>query len=241
MEIVPAKGPISGATRTQATDAVTDEGLRTYMQQVYNYMGAGLAVTGVVAYFTADSGMYASIASTLWIWPAILAPLAFVLVLSFGMDRIKYGTAQLLFWAFSAAMGLSLASVFLLFTGASIARVFIITGATFAAMSLYGYTTKADLSRFGSFLFMGLIGVIIASVTNIFIGSSALQFAVSIIGVIVFIGLTAWDTQQIKDGYLAQETGDDTGKTAIFGALQLYLNFINLFTMLLQLLGQRDK
>ena len=211
------------------------------MQQVYNYMGAGLAVTGVVAYFTADSGMYASIASTLWIWPAILAPLAFVLVLSFGMDRIKYGTAQLLFWAFSVAMGLSLASVFLLFTGASIARVFIITGATFAAMSLYGYTTKADLSRFGSFLFMGLIGVIIASVTNIFIGSSALQFAVSIIGVIVFIGLTAWDTQQIKDGYLAQETGDNTGKTAIFGALQLYLNFINLFTMLLQLLGQRDK
>ena len=241
MAIVPAKRPIGGPTQSPIAQAIVDEGLRTYMLRVYNYMGAGLAVTGVVAYLAADSGLYASIASTPWIWAVILAPLAFVLVLSFGMERISFGTAQLLFWGFSATMGLSLASVFLVFTGASIARVFFITGATFGAMSLYGYTTKADLSRIGSFLFMGLIGIIIASVVNIFIGSSALQFAVSIIGVIIFIGLTAWDTQQIKDGYLADETGDAVGKKAIFGALQLYLDFINLFTLLLQLLGQRDK
>ena len=241
MAIVPANRPIGGPTQSPTAQAIVDEGLRTYMLRVYNYMGAGLAVTGVVAYLAADSGLYASIASTPWIWAVILAPLAFVLVLSFGMERISFGTAQLLFWGFSATMGLSLASVFLVFTGASIARVFFITGATFGAMSLYGYTTKADLSRIGSFLFMGLIGIIIASVVNIFVGSSALQFAVSIIGVIIFIGLTAWDTQQIKDGYLADETEDAVGKKAIFGALQLYLDFINLFTLLLQLFGQRDK
>ena len=241
MKLVRANDPAGGVSRTPSARAAVDEGLRAYMLQVYNYMGAGLAVTGLVAYFAAISGVYASIASTLWIWPVIFAPLAFVLVLSFGIERISVRMAQLLFWVFSAAMGLSLASIFLVFTGASIARVFFITAATFGAMSVYGYTTKSDLSHIGSFLFMGLIGIIIASMVNIFIGSSAVQFAVSIIGVIVFVGLTAWDTQQIKDDYYDHDLGDVAGKKAIFGALQLYLDFINLFNMLLQLFGERDK
>lgn len=218
-----------------------DVGLRAYMLRVYNYMGAGLALTGVVAYAAATSGMYAAIAGTPWIWLVILSPLAFVVLLSIGFDRMGVRTAQLGFWVFAAVMGLSLASIFLHFTGASIARLFFITGATFGAMSLYGYTTKNDLSRIGSFLFMGLIGIVIAALVNLVIGSSALQFAISVIGVIVFTGLTAWDTRQIKDSYVEQDTGDLAGKKAIFGALQLYLNFINLFTSLLQLFGQRDR
>jgi hypothetical protein len=154
---------------------------------------------------------------------------------------MQASTAQLLFWLFSGVMGLSLASIFLVFTGASIARVFFITAGTFAAMSLYGYTTRRDLSQFGSFLMMGLIGIIIASIVNIFIGSTALQFAISVIGVIVFVGLTAWDTQSIKQQYyeLQYADGETAGKAAIMGALRLYLDFINLFMMLLQLLGAR--
>jgi FtsH-binding integral membrane protein len=169
----------------------------------------------------------------------MLAPLGFVLALSFGIQRMSSGTAMVLFWLYAAVMGLSLGGIFLVYTGTSIARVFFITAATFAAMSLYGYTTKSDLSGLGSFLFMGLIGLVIASLVNVFIGSNALQFAISIIGVIVFVGLTAYDTQRIKEMYLASDNPEIAGKKAILGALALYLDFINLFMMLLQLFGQR--
>jgi hypothetical protein len=220
--------------------AEIDAGLRSYMLRVYNYMASGLALTGMVATVAAFSGFYAAIAGTPLIWLVMLAPLGFVLALSFGIDRFSAGTTQLLFWLFAAVMGLSLAGIFLVFTGASIARVFFITAGMFAATSLYGYTTKTDLTRFGAFLFMGMIGIVIAGLVNLFIGSSALQFAISVIGVIVFTGLTAWDTQRIKEGYLTLG-GDGTlaEKSAITGALSLYLDFINLFTMLLQLLGTK--
>jgi FtsH-binding integral membrane protein len=216
-----------------------DAGLRAHMLRVYNYMAVGVALTGIVAYVTAASGLYQAIAATPLIWVVILAPLGFVLILSFGIERMSAGTAAMLFWLYAAVMGLSMGSIFLVFTGTSIARVFFITAATYGAMSLYGYTTKADLARFGSFLLMGLIGLIIASIVNIFLGSSALQFAISIIGVIVFVGLTAYDTQRIKQIYLESDAGDVQRKKAIMGALALYLDFINLFMILLQLLGQR--
>ena len=216
-----------------------DVGLRDYMLRIYNYMASGLALTGIVAYFFAQSGLYASLAATPLIWLVMLAPLGLVMWLSFGIERMQAATAQLLFWLYAGLMGLSLASVFLVFTGESVARVFFITAGTFAAMSIYGYTTQRDLSQWGSFLMMGLIGIIIASLVNIFVGSSALQFAISVIGVIVFTGLTAWDTQRIKEVYLETDPGDVLTKKAVMGALTLYLDFINLFVMLLQLVGQR--
>jgi hypothetical protein len=219
--------------------AEIDAGLRQYMVRVYSYMAAGLAISGFVAYFAASTGFYQQIAGTPLIWIVMLAPLGMVLLLGFGINRMSIGAAFLAFWLFAALMGLSLAGVFLVFTGASIARVFFISAATFAAMSLYGYTTGSDLSRFGAFLFMGLIGIVIASLVNIFVGSNALQFAISVIGVIVFTGLTAYDTQRIKQVYLASDPADMTTKKAILGALTLYLDFINLFIMLLQLTGQR--
>jgi FtsH-binding integral membrane protein len=175
-----------------------DASLRAYMLRVYNYMSGGFALTGAVAYGAESSGFYQAIAATPLIWLVMLAPLAFVLVLIFGIQRMSAATATLLFWIYAAVMGLSLGSIFLVFTGTSIARVFFITAATYGAMSLYGYTTRSDLSGFGSFLLMGLIGILIASIVNIFVGSSTLQFAISIIGVIVFVGLTAYDTQRIR-------------------------------------------
>ena len=219
--------------------AEIDAGLRAHMQRVYGYMAGGLALTGLVAYLAAASGFYQSIAATPLIWLVTLAPLGFVLILSFGIQRMAAGTAMLLFWLYAAVMGLSLGGIFLVFTGESIARAFFITAATFGAMSLYGYTTRSDLSRFGSFLMMGLIGIVIASLVNIFLGSSALQLAISIIGVIVFVGLTAYDAQRIKEMYLESDTGEIAGKKAVLGALALYLDFINLFMILLQLFGQR--
>jgi FtsH-binding integral membrane protein len=216
-----------------------DANLRDYMQRVYGYMAGGLALTGIVAYAAAVSGFYQSIAGTPLIWVVMLAPLGFVLALSFGVERMSAATATVLFWVYAAVMGLSLGGIFLVYTGTSIARVFFITAATFGAMSLYGYTTRSDLSGFGSFLLMGLIGIIIASIVNIFLGSSALQFAISIIGVIVFVGLTAYDTQRIKQTYLESDTGEIATKKAVLGALALYLDFINLFMMLLHLFGQR--
>jgi uncharacterized protein len=216
-----------------------DVGLRDYMLRIYNYMASGLALTGIVAYFFASSGLYLSLAQTPLIWLVMLAPLGLVMWLSYGINRMSAGTAQAIFWIFAGVMGLSMASIFLRFTGASIARVFFITAGTFAAMSLYGYTTQRDLSKFGSFLFMGLIGIIIASLVNLFLASSALQFAISVIGVLVFTGLTAYDTQSIKEMYVAYDDGQVAGKKAIMGALRLYLDFINLFMMLLQLMGAR--
>lgn len=219
--------------------AAIDEGLRAHMLRIYNYMASGLALTGIVAYVAAFSGFYQAIAGTPLLWLVMLAPLGFVLALSFGIQRMSAGTAQLLFWAYAGVMGLSLAGIFLVFTGASIARVFFITAGTFAAMSLYGYTTRTDLSRFGSFLMMGLIGIVIASLVNLFVGSSAVQFAISVIGVLVFVGLTAWDTQRIKEMYVETLGPELAGKTAILGALTLYLDFVNLFMFLLQFFGQR--
>jgi uncharacterized protein len=229
----------SGLTGTARSAPAVDAGLRAYMLRIYNYMAGGLAVTGIVAYLATATGVYQSIAGTPLIWLVILAPLAFVLILSFGIERMSAGTASLLFWTYAAVMGLSLGGIFLVFTGTSIARVFFITAATFGAMSLYGYTTRSDLSAVGSFLFMGLIGVIIASVVNIFLGSSTLQFVISIVGVIVFVGLTAYDTQRIKELYLESDSLETAGKKAILGALSLYLDFINLFMLMLQLFGQR--
>ncbi len=222
--------------------AIFDEGLRKHMLRVYNYMGLGLIITGIVAFVVSQTpALYVPIFSTPLKWVVMLAPLAFVFFFSFRIHAMSAATAQMAFWAFAAVMGLSLSSVFLVFTGTSIARTFFITATMFGAMSLYGYTTKRDLSKFGSFLMMGLIGVVIASIVNIFLGSSALQFAISVIGVVVFVGLTAWDTQNIKEQYAENFDQESQQKLAVFGALSLYLNFVNLFQLLLSLTGQREE
>lgn len=219
-----------------------DAGLRQHMLRVYNFMTLGLAITGVVALLVASTpALYVPIFTTPLKWVVMLAPLAFILVLSWRFDRMSVGALQGTFWAFCAVMGVSMASIFLVFTGASIARVFFITAAMFAGTSLWGYTTKTDLSRMGSFLMMGLIGIVIASLVNIFVGSSAIQFAVSVIGVVVFTGLTAWDTQRIKEEYAEHLGSEANTKLAVMGALGLYLNFVNLFQMLLHLMGQREE
>jgi FtsH-binding integral membrane protein len=228
------------AYSSTAARVAFDTGLRRYMLNVYNYMASGLALTGIVAYVVANTpSVYQAIFGTPLAWVVMLAPLGFVFFLSFRVDKIKASTAQTLYWAFAAVMGLSMATIFLAFTGASIARVFFISAGTFAGMSLYGYTTKRDLSGFGTFLFMGLIGIILASLVNLFIGSSAMQFAISVIGVLVFVGLTAYDTQQIKEMYAEHYDHETLGKLSIMGSLRLYLDFINLFMLLLQLFGQR--
>lgn len=224
--------------RTQAAEL--DLGLRAHMQKVFGLMGLGTAITGLVAFFTAQSPtILQAIYGTPLRWVIFLAPLAFVLVLSFGIQRMRAATAQLVFWAFAAVMGLSLASIFLVYTGQSIVTTFFVSSATFFAMALYGYTTKRDLTGLGSFLFMGVIGLVIASIVNIFVASTALQFAISAIGVLIFTGLTAYDTQKIKEMYYAGDDSETGGKKAIMGALSLYLDFINLFMYLLQFLGNR--
>jgi FtsH-binding integral membrane protein len=237
------------ASARAGTAAAIDEGLRSYMLKVYNYMGIGLVVTGLVAYFASAAAVDATGNLTAWgaaiytsplMWVIMLSPLAFVLVLSFGINKLSVGAAQAAFWGFAAIMGLSMSSIFLVYTDASIAKVFFITAATFGAMSLWGYTTKRDLTGMGHFLMMGLIGIIIASVVNIFMQSSGLEFAISIIGVLVFVGLTAYDTQKIKESYSDTFSADVLAKGAIMGALSLYLDFINLFMMLLRLFGNRE-
>jgi FtsH-binding integral membrane protein len=224
--------------------AVIDEGLRSYMLSVYNYMGLALVLTGLTAFATSQSAtMIQVIFGTPLKWVVMLAPLGFIFFLGARAHKMSASAAQMTFWAFAVVMGLSMASIFLVFTGASIARVFFITAATFGAMSLYGYTTKRDLSGMGSFLFMGLIGIVIASLVNIFIGSSMMQFIISLVGVVVFVGLTAYDTQSIKEEYvggLEYQDGEVVTKGAIMGALRLYLDFINLFMMLIHLLGNRE-
>jgi len=235
-----------------ATAADIDQGLRSYMLRVYNYMGIGLVVTGLVSYFTYTqsfieqngrivglTGLGNALYGSPLQWVVMLAPLAFVLVLSFGITKLSVATTQILFWVFAAVMGLSLASIFAVYTGGSIAKVFFISAATFGAMSLYGYTTKRDLTQIGSFLIMGLIGIVIASIVNIFLHSSGLSFAISIIGVLVFVGLTAWDTQKIKESYNVGFGADVLAKGAVMGALSLYLDFLNLFLMLLRLFGNQ--
>jgi len=235
--------------RPQASAAV-DEGLRSYMLAVYNYMASGVLLTGIVAAIVAASpaltqlfyqftpdGRIAGYTGLGWV--ALLAPLGMVMFLSFGAHRMSAKTAQIAFWGFAALMGLSLSSIFFMYTGASLARVFFITAASFGALSLWGYTTKRDLTGMGTFLFMGLVGVVIASLVNLFVHSSALYFIVSVVGVLVFAGLTAYDTQKIKEGYYVAGAGEGRAKMAIMGALSLYLDFINLFLMLLRLFGDR--
>ncbi len=223
----------------RAPAAEIDEGLRSYMLSVYNYMALGLALTGLTAYVVASTpALWAVLFGTPLKWVVMLAPLGFVFFLSARIHRMSVSAAQLSFWGFAVLMGLSMASIFLVFTYTSIARVFFITAATFGAVSLYGYTTRRDLSSFGTFLFMGLIGVVVASLVNLFLQSSAFQFLISIVGVIVFVGLTAYDTQAIKEEYYELDAPETAARKAIMGALRLYLDFINLFIMLLQLFGQ---
>ena len=232
---------------------VIDEGLRAHMLKVYNYMATGILLTGIIALLTFkmsvvtnDSGAIVGltqIGNTLYNsglkWVVMLAPLGVVIYMSFGIKKMSASKAQTTFWVFASLMGLSLSSILLIYTGLSVTRVFFICSATFGAMSIYGYTTKRDLTKLGSFLMMGLIGIIIASVVNIFLKSSMMYFVISILGVLIFVGLTAYDTQKIKNMYSSSDTGELMGKKAVMGALTLYLDFINLFIMLLRLFGQR--
>ncbi len=243
---------------TGAVAGTYDAGLRAYMLRVYNYMLAGLAVTGVTSYITflaavtdnpanaaahlANGIMLTSFGTTLFgplMWVLLIGSFGLVMFLSFRIQKMSVSAARTSFLVYAGLIGVTFASLFLVFTQMSIATVFFITAATFGAMSLYGYTTQRDLSGFGSFLFMGLIGIIIASVVNIFIGSTMMQWVISVAGVLIFTGLTAYDTQWIKESYAVSDDGTVAGRKAVFGALKLYLDFINLFVMLLQLLGNR--
>jgi uncharacterized protein len=218
-----------------------DPGLRYYLLNVYNHMGGGLVVTGAVAYATAASGFYRTFLGTPLFWIVLFAPLILVGLLSFRVERMSLGAAQLAFWSYAALVGLSLSTIFVIYTETSIAEAFFISAATFGAMSVVGYTSQTDISKFGWFLMMGLIGIIIASVVNLFLGSPAFQFAISIIGVVVFVGLTAWGTQRIKSIYIESEDLNIAGKKAIMGALALYLDFLNIFLLLLRLTGNRRR
>ncbi len=261
-----------GQTIGRTDTIAVDQGLRAYMLHIYNYMVLGLAITGLAALgiymlsvtddantamkvlrsgaqipvpigktmFLTPIGYYVFASPLKWV--VMLSPLALVFVLSFGIERLRPAVAQVLFWIFAALMGLSLGSIFMVFTHTSIVRVFFITAASFGALSLWGYTTQRDLTGMGSFLFMGLFGVILASLVNLFLLAPMLQWVISVIGVLVFAGLTAWDTQSLKNEYLyAAMDGEIAERSSIKGALSLYLNFINLFTLLLQLLGQREE
>ena len=244
-----------GRAATGVDAATLDAGLRAYMLRVYNWMASGLLLTAMVAYFVSSvpgvSELFYTVvrtprgyatAPTILGYIAMFSPLAFVLVLSFGINKLSRPAVQALFWAFCAAMGASMANIFVIYTGASIGSTFFVTSGMFAATSLYGYTTKADLTKLGSFMMMGLIGIILASVVNMFLGSSALAFAISVIGVLVFVGLTAYDTQRIKADYVEHayaEGSDEAGKRSVMDALGLYLNFINLFQLMLQFMGVR--
>ncbi|OWV71471.1 hypothetical protein ATY77_13195 [Rhizobium sp. R634] len=229
------------------TGEMIDQGLRAYMLKVYNLMALGLAITGVAAYlgfnFAVQDGHLTQFGELLFRsplrWVVILAPLAAVFFLSFRINRMSVAAAQTTFWVYAALVGLSLSSIFLVYTGESVVQTFFVTAASFGALSLYGYTTKRDLSAMGSFLIMGLFGLIIASIVNIFLASSALQFAISVIGVLIFAGLTAYDTQRIKELYYEADDVAVAGRKAIMGALTLYLDFINLFMFLLQFMGNR--
>ncbi|MDA7606339.1 Bax inhibitor-1/YccA family protein [Pelagibacteraceae bacterium] len=244
-------------TKSSVSEEIIDQGLRAYMLKVYNYMASGVLLTGVISLlvFKFSGGMNITLGPTGFSgltnpfgellfnsgfkWLVMLAPLGIVMYLSFGIAKMSASKAQSTFWVFAALMGASLASIFIVYTQMSIARVFFITSGTFGAMSIYGYTTKRDLTKLGSFLMMGLFGIIIASVVNIFMKSTMMYFVISILGVLIFVGLTAYDTQKIKNSYLESDSGELMGKKAVMGALTLYLDFINLFIMLLRLFGQR--
>ena len=246
------RDPFARATTTidQSQAISRDAGLRAYMLRIYNYMASALALTGIVAMFTANSpallqmfyhvqGDHVVGLSGLG-YLVMFSPIGLVLWLGMGINRMSVGTAQGIFWAYSILIGLSLSTIFLTFTGESIARAFFVTAGTFGAMSLYGYTTKRDLSGMGSFMIMGLIGLLVASVVNIFLHSSALNFATSVLGVVIFVGLTAWDTQKLKGMYYAiGGNADALAKSSIMGALSLYMDFINIFMYMLRFMGDR--
>ncbi len=244
--------PTQYGAGTRAQGAAVDAGLRAHMLKVYNYMTMALVLTGAVAWFTYRAAVdpssptgFSDLGMSLYFsplrWVVMLAPLGFVFFLAARIGKMATATAQMVFWAFAGMMGLSLSSILIVYTGESITRVFFITAAMFGSMSLWGYTTKRDLSGMGSFLFMGLIGIIIAMVVNIFMQSEAMAFVISVLGVLIFVGLTAWDTQKIKSLYLGSRENDETvGKLAIMGALTLYLDFINMFLFMLRLFGNRN-
>jgi FtsH-binding integral membrane protein len=219
--------------------AARDVGLRSYMLSVYNYMASGVLLTGIVAMLFANSGYAEVVMATPLRWLIILAPLGFVMAMSFGLTRMSTGTLQTLFWAFSVAMGLSMSTIFLVYTGTSIAQTFFAVAAGFAGLSLWGYTTKKDLTGWGTFLIMGVVGLLVAMVVNIFLQSSAMALVISALGVLIFAGLTAYDTQKIKSMYAHVRGTDMQGKVVIMGALNLYLDFINMFMFLLSFMGDR--
>jgi FtsH-binding integral membrane protein len=242
---------VATARAGYADRVAIDAGLRAHMIRVYNYMAGGVALTGLIAWLTFTASVTESAAGlqltplgqTLFgsplLWVLILAPLGLVMVMSFGINRLSAGAALTLFFVYAGLLGISMATIFLAFTEASITRVFFISAASFGALSLWGYTTQRDLTGFGSFLFMGLIGIVIASLVNIFLRSSGLDWVISVIGVLVFAGLTAFDTQKIKEMYDPMDDGTIAGRKAVMGALSLYLDFVNLFMMLLRLFGDR--
>ena len=238
----------NNAQTAARSEARIDQGLRQYMVRVYNYMALGVGLTGVLAYVVANTSLInlfynvqgGAIAPTGLGYLVMFAPLAFILVLSFGINRLSPAAAQALFWTFCGVMGLSLANIFITYTGTSIARVFFVTAIAFGSLSLYGYTTKRNLSSVGTFCFMGLIGIVVASLINIFLQSSMMHFVISVVGVLVFAGLTAYDNQRIRMEYSARDSSAIATKKAVMGALSLYLNFINMFLMLLSLFGNRE-
>ena len=247
--------PRFGATVARGAESAIDAGLRAHMIRVYNYMASGLVITGLAAYIafslaTTTTPTAASVGGGLYLtsfgtalfgglmWVLMLVTLGMVFFLSFRISKMSVGAAQATFWGYAALLGVTLSSIFVMYSATSIAQVFVITAGTFGAMSLWGYTTKRDLTGMGSFLFMGLIGIILASIVGIFWHSTALQFAISVIGVLIFTGLTAYDTQKIKEMYYVGDDGTVAGRKAIMGALSLYLDFVNLFLMLLRLFGQ---
>jgi hypothetical protein len=245
---------VAAARRGYGADAVAiDAGLRAHMIRVYNYMAGAVALTGVVAWITFNMAVVTDASGAItgltpfgqavfnsWlIWVLMLAPLALVFFISFRIGSLEAGTARTLFFLYAGLLGLSLSTIFLAFTMTSITRVFFVSAAAFGALSLWGYTTQRDLTAFGSFLIMGLFGIILAMLVNLFLKSSALDFTISAIGVLVFAGLTAWDTQKIKEMYDVNDDGTVAGRKAVMGALSLYLDFINLFLMLLRLFGDR--
>jgi len=239
----PAAGAGAGAgTGTGSRDVAYDAGLRSYMLSVYNYMASGVLLTGIVALLFAQSGFAASImfGPGLLKYLIIFSPLAFILVLNFGIQKLSTGAMQAIFWSFAAVMGLSMATVFLVYTGESVALTFFSTAAAFAGLSLFGYTTKKDLSGFGTFLIMGVVGLLVAMILNIFLQSTTMSLVISAIGVLLFAGLTAYDTQRIKSIYAHVAGTEMMGKSVIMGALSLYLDFVNMFQFLLSFMGNRN-
>jgi len=241
----PQTGMAAQATTTAGRDVAYDAGLRSHMLSVYNYMTSGILLTGIVALLFAQGGINSPAAQIfigggILAWVIMLAPLAFILVLSFGINRLSTGMAQALYWAFAIVMGMSLSTIFLVYTSGSIALTFFATAAAFASLSLYGYTTKRDLSGMGTFLLMGVVGLFVAMLLNLWMQSEPLMYAISALGVLIFAGLTVYDTQKIKSLYFELRGSDFLGKAAIMGALELYLDFINMFMFLLRFMGNRD-